>query len=85
MSINFRSLDSFRRNTGVREQFSKTANFDESRLKDEDRLRIAATIYLLDINNPLPLQKDGGDDDYDTSDATLQAVMSGLLRRTKGI
>lgn len=69
----------------VREQFSKTANFDESRLKDEDRLRIAATIYLLDINNPLPLQKDGGDDDYDTSDATLQAVMSGLLRRTKGI
>ena len=69
----------------VREQFGKSASFDEKRLKDEDWLRIAATVYLLDIINPLPLRRGGGDDDFDTSDAALQAVLSGLLRRTKGI
>lgn len=69
----------------VREQFGKTANFDEKRLKDEDRLRIEATIYLLDIINPLPLRNGSGDDDFDTSDAALQSVLSGLLRQTKGI
>lgn len=69
----------------VREQFGKSANFDEKRLKDEDRLRIAATVYLLDIINPLPFRKGGGDDDFDTSDAALQAVLSGQLRSTKRI
>ena len=69
----------------VREQFGKTANFDEKRLKDEDQVRIAATLYLLDIFNPLPFREGGGDDDFDTSDAALQAVLSGMLRQTKGV
>ena len=69
----------------VREQFGKSASFDEKRLKDEDRLRIKATVYLLDIFNPLPLRNGGGDDDFDTSDAVLQAVLSSQLRSTKGI
>ena len=69
----------------VREQFGKTANFDEKRLKDEDWLRIKATVYLLDIFNPLPFREGGGDDDFDTSDAALQAVLSGMLRQTKGV
>lgn len=69
----------------VKEQFGKTANFDKTRLTDDDKLKIQATIYLLDINNPLPLRKEEGDNDFDTSDAALQEIFSGMLRSTKGI
>lgn len=69
----------------VKEQFGLTPNFDRSRLVDDDIFRIKTTTYLLDIGNPLPLRKGGGDDDNDTTDATLQAVLSGQLRKTKGI
>ena len=69
----------------VREQFGLTPNFDASRLDDDDKFRIDVTIYLLNINNPLPLRKGGDDDDYVTTDAALQAVLSGQLRATKGI
>lgn len=69
----------------VREQFGLTPNFDASRLDDDDKFRIDVTVYLLNINNPLPLRKGGNDDDYVTTDAALQAVLSGLLRTTKGI
>ena len=69
----------------VKEQFGLTPNFDRSRLVDDDIFRIKTTTYLLDIGNPLPLRKGGGDDDNDTTDATLQAVLSGQLRSTKGI
>ena len=69
----------------VREQFGLTPNFDQSRLVDDDIFRINVTTYLLNIDNPLP-QRDGGeDDDINTTDAALQCVMSGLLRKTKGI
>lgn len=69
----------------VRGQFGLTPNFDQKRLADDDKFRIEVTTYLLDISNPLP-QRDGGeDDDYDTTDAALQAVLSGQLRTTKGI
>ena len=71
----------------VKEQFGKTANFDGSRLTDDDRFRIWATIFLLDTNNPIPTRRGGGggDDDYDTLEAVLQAIYSNQLRSTKGI
>lgn len=69
----------------VREQFGLTPNFDQSRLTDNDKFRIDVTTFLLDINNPLPLRDGGGDEDYDITDAALQAVLSGHLRSTKGI
>ena len=69
----------------VKEQFGKTASFDETRLTDDDKLKIATTLYILDVNNPIPLKRGGGDDDYDMSDAAFQAVLSGQLRITKGI
>lgn len=69
----------------VREQFGKTENFDKKRLTDDDKIRIKATIYLLDIENPLPQRKGGGDHDYDTSDAALLEIFAGQLRSTKGI
>lgn len=69
----------------VREQFGLTPNFDKNRLADDDEFRIEVTVFLLNINNPLPLRKGGEDDDYETTDAALQAVLSGQLRSTKGI
>ena len=69
----------------VKEQFGLTPNFDEKRLTDDDKFKIHLTIYLLDPGNPLPQRKGGGDEDDDTSDAALQAVLSGQLRATKGI
>jgi hypothetical protein len=69
----------------VKEQFGLTPNFDQNRLADDDEFRIEVTVYLLNINNPLPLLKGGGDKDYDITDATFQAVLSGQLRKTKGI
>jgi len=69
----------------VRKQFGLTPNFDQSRLSDEDHSRILITVFLLDINNPLPIQPSGGDHDFDTSDHALLEVLSGQLRRTKGI
>ena len=69
----------------VRGQFGLTPNFDKNRLTEDDDFKIDVTIYLLNINNPLPLRKGGEDDDYDTTDAALQAVLSGQLRTTKGI
>lgn len=69
----------------VKEQFGLTPNFDPSRLSGNDEFRIEVTVYLLNINNPLPLLKGGSDDDYDITDAAFQAVLSGQLRLTKGI
>ena len=69
----------------VKEQFGLTPNFDSNRLSDDDKLRIDVTVYLLGIDNPLPLRKGGYDDDYDTTDAAFQAVLLGQLRLTKGI
>ena len=69
----------------VKEQFGLTPSFDANRLADDDKFRIEATVYLLNTDNPLPLRKGGYDDDYDTTDAALQAVLSGQLRTTKGI
>lgn len=69
----------------VREQFGLTPNFDKNRLAEDDDFKIDVTVYLLSIDNPLPLRKGGEDDDYDTTDAALQAVLSGQLRSTKGI
>lgn len=69
----------------VRGQFGLTPNFDKKRLAEDDDFKIDVTVYLLNIDNPLPLRKGGEDDDYDTTDAALQAVLSGQLRSTKGI
>lgn len=69
----------------VKEQFGLTPNFDQSRLADDDKLKIYMTVYLLNIHNPLPQRKGGEDDDYDTTDAALQEVLSGHLHSTKGI
>lgn len=69
----------------VVQQFGKTANSDRSRLSDDDNFKIQATVFLLDINNPLPQRKGGGDDDYDIKDVVLQDVLTGQLRATKGI
>ena len=69
----------------VEQQFGKTPNFDKKRLAKDDDFKIDVTIYLLNIDNPLPIRKGGDDDDYDTTDAALQEVLSGLLRKTKGI
>ena len=69
----------------VRGQFGLTPNFDKKRLAEDDDFKIDVTVYLLNIDNPLPLRKGGEDDDHDTTDAALQAVLSGQLRSTKGI
>ncbi|MCR4665580.1 MAG: hypothetical protein K5660_09490 [Paludibacteraceae bacterium] len=69
----------------VKEQFGLTPNFDQRRLSDDDKVNIEITVYLLSINNPLKQQPDGGDNDFDTSDAALKEVLSGQLRITKGI
>lgn len=69
----------------VKAQFGLTPNFDIKRLAKDDDFKIDATIYLLNFDNPLPIRKGGDDDDYDTTDAALQAVLSGQLRSTKGI
>ena len=69
----------------VREQFGLTPNFDKNRLADDDEFRIEVTVYLLNIDNPLPLRDGGYDDDYETTDVKLYAVLSGQLRSTKGI
>lgn len=66
-------------------QFGLTANFDQTRLTEDDLFKIQLTIYLLDPENPLPIRKGGGDDDYDLSDAAMQEVLAGNLRSTKGI
>lgn len=69
----------------VREQFGLTPNFDSNRLADDDMFKIKVSVFLLNINNPLPLRKGGSDDDYDVSDAAFQEILSGQLRQTKGI
>jgi len=69
----------------VKAQFGLTPNFDKNRLTEDDDFKIDVTVYLLNIDNPLPLRKGGEDDDHDTTDAALQAVLSGQLRSTKGI
>lgn len=69
----------------VKKQFGMTANYDQKRIDKADELRIRITLYILDIINPLP-QRDGSDDnEYDTKDAAMQAILSGQLRNTKGI
>ena len=67
----------------VRKQFGLSPSFDYKRLVDEDKFRIEVTVYILNINNPLPLRTGGDDNDYETTDAALQAVLSGQLRTTK--
>ena len=72
----------------VKEQFEKEPSFDETRLTDDDKHKIWVTIYILDIDNPIPTRKGGSIDDYDISDMALlalQEVKSGQLRATKGI
>ncbi len=69
----------------VRELFGMTPNFDRKRLDNDNKFQIKATLYILNISNPLPLRKGGGDDDYETTDAAIQAVLSKELRTTKGI
>lgn len=69
----------------VKEQFGKTENFDETRLTDDDKFKIEATLYILNTENPIVHRQGGDDNDYDTSDAAFQAVLSGQLRSTKGI
>ena len=69
----------------VKEQFTRTPNFDKKRIKNEDMFRIKLTVYLLDIENPFPQKQGGGDNDFDTTDTAFQEVLSGQLRVTKGI
>lgn len=69
----------------VREQFGLTPNFSKKRLAKDDDFKIDVTVYLLSIDNPLPIRKGGDDDDYDTTDAALKEVLSGQLHVTKGI
>ena len=66
-------------------QFGMSPNFDQTRLTEDDLFKIQLTVYLLDPENPLPIRKGGGDDDYDLSDAAMQEVLAGNLRSTKGI
>lgn len=69
----------------VEHQFEKTPNSDKTRLDKDAKLKMETTLYILDIANPLPLKEGSRDDDYDTRDVAFQAVLSGLLRTTKGI
>ena len=69
----------------VKEQFTRTPNFDKKRITKEDKYRIAITVYILDIENPFPQKQGGGDNDFDTTDTAFQEVLSGQLRVTKGI
>lgn len=70
----------------VEQQFGKTANSDRSRLDSESEERIKQTLFILNINNPIPeRRKRYSDDDDDLEDATLEEVYAGGLRITKGI
>ena len=69
----------------VNEQFNLTPNFDQNRLTEDDKFKIMLTLFVLDVQNPLPLRYGGSDNDYDVSDAAFQEVLAGQLRITKGI
>jgi hypothetical protein len=69
----------------VNEQFNLTPNFDQNRLTEDDKFKIKLTLFVLDVQNPLPLRYGGSDNDYDVSDAAFQEVLAGQLRITKGI
>ena len=69
----------------VKKQFCRSPNFDRKRINNDNEFRIKLTIYLLDIDNPLPQKQGGGDNDFDTTDTAFQEVLSGQLRVTKGI
>jgi hypothetical protein len=69
----------------VREQFNLTPNFDQYRLTEDDKFKIMLTLFILDVQNPLPLRYGGSDNDYDVSDAAFKEVLTGRLRITKGI
>lgn len=69
----------------VEQQFGLTPNSDRRRLKDAEE-KIQLTLYLLDINNPLPLRNKTDDgEEFDLSEAALMEVYAGNLRKTKGI
>lgn len=69
----------------VEQQFQKTANSDRSRISDEDNERIAITLIILDLKNPLPKKGDFMNDEVDVSEAAWKEVYAGILRSTKGI
>ena len=70
----------------VEQQFGKTANSDRNRLDEDAANKIRATLYVLDIENPLPERRGrNSDEETDISDAALMEVYAGKLRSTKGI
>lgn len=67
----------------VEKQFGKTANSDRNRLDTTSKENIRITLYVLDIDKPLPLRQGGGDHDYDVSDTAFRMVLSGELHASK--
>ncbi len=69
----------------VKNQFHKSPNSDASRLTDSDKENIRLSLFILDINNPLPNRNGQDNDEEDISDLALQEVFSNNLRSTKAI
>ena len=70
----------------VEQQFGKTANSDRKRLDNVNEERIMLTLFVLDINNPLPeIRGRNAIADVDIQDAALMEIYAGKLRSTKGI
>ncbi len=70
----------------VEQQFGLTPNSDRNRLESNDEDKIKITLLILDVRNPLPEPRRGGNDDgLDLRDAALKAVYKGQLRITKEV
>jgi hypothetical protein len=70
----------------VAQQFGKTANWNRSRMDGEAEDRIRLTLLILDVRNPLPEPRRGGNEEGpDLRDAALKAIYAGQLRVTKGV
>ena len=70
----------------VEQQFGKTPNSDRKRIDEDAANKIRATLFILDIENPLPERRGrNSDEETDISDAALMEIYAGKLRSTKGI
>lgn len=70
----------------VEQQFGLTPNSDRNRLESNDEDKIKITLLILDVRNPLPEPRRGGNDESpDIHDAALKAVYKGQLRITKEV
>ncbi len=70
----------------VKDQFSRSPSWDRNRLDSDSWEKINISLYVINIQNPLPPRHSSEDlNDFDASDAALAAISSGLLHLTKSV